>query len=432
MSKKVSLGAAVSIAAIASAITVSLTYVYAMDSFNKKVADVNERQAMYQKLNEIDQKARQNFVGTINESALTDAICAGYAAGLGDSHAQYLSAAKYREYLSASDSKSTGVGVRTVQDSDGNMEVIEVMPKSPAEKAGIKKGDVIVSLDGKEIQRITYGDALNRLSGTAGTKVKLGILRQTAAAPSAPAAPSASAQALSVTVVRAEYEENMLSTSMISGNAGYMKIAEFTDSVPQDFNEALSNLVRQGAVGLVIDLRDNSGGKMGAAASVLDTLLPAGNTVSYRDKNGKVTVEYTSNSNEVNLPVSVLVNHETYGAAELFAADIRDFKKGLVVGEETAGYGVRDEAVPLSDGSAILISDAEYLTAGGKTFNGAGINPDIPKDLSEDQQAQLKRNLLVIRDDPQIQAGVTALVRQGASIKEIPGAAQPGAGGATD
>lgn len=432
MSKKVSLGAAVSIAAVASAITVSLTYVYAMDSFNKKVADVNERQAMYQKLNEIDQKARQNYVGTINESTLTDAICAGYAAGLGDSHAQYLSAAKYREYLSASDSKSTGVGVRTIQDSDGNMEVIEVMPKSPAEKAGIKKGDVIVSLDGKEIQRITYGDALNRLSGTAGTKVKLGILRLAAAASTGPSAPSTPAQELTLTVVRAEYEENMLSCSIINGNAGYMKIAEFTDSVPQDFNEALSKLIQQGAVGLVIDLRDNPGGKVSAAASVLDTLLPAGNTVSYRDKSGKVTVEYTSNSNEVNLPVSVLVNHETYGAAEIFAADIRDFKKGLVVGQETAGYGVRDEAVPLSDGSAILISDAEYLTAGGKTFNSVGINPDITKDLSEEQQSQLKRNLLVMRDDPQIQAGVTALVRQGASVKDIPGAAQPGAAGPTD
>jgi carboxyl-terminal processing protease len=430
MSKKVSLGAAVSIAAVASAITVSLTYVYAMDSFNKKVADVNARQAMYQKLSEIDQKARQNYVGTINEPVLTDAICAGYAAGLGDSHAQYLSAAKYREYLSASDSKSTGVGVHTVQDSDGNMEVIGVMPKSPAEKAGVKTGDVIVSLDGKEIQRITYGDALNRLSGTAGTKVTLGILRQAAGASSGPS--SSPAQSLTLTVTRAEYEENMISCSMVSGNAGYLKISQFTDSVPQDFNEDLSNLVKQGAVGLVIDLRDNPGGKVESAASVLDTLLPAGNTVSYRDKNGKVTVECTSNSNEVNLPVSVIVNRETYGAAELFAADIRDFKKGLVVGERTAGYGVRDEAVPLSDGSAILLSGAEYLTAGGKTFNGAGVAPDIAKDLSDYQQSQLKRNLLVMRDDPQIQAAVTALVRQGAAVKEIPGTAQPGAAGDTD
>ncbi len=432
MSKKVSLGAAVSIAAIASAITVSLTYVYAMDSFNKKVADVNARQAMYQKLSEIDQKARQNYVGTINESALTDAICAGYAAGLGDSHAQYLSAAKYREYLSASDSKSTGVGVHTVQDSDGNMEVIGVMPKSPAEKAGVKTGDVIVSLDGKEIQRITYGEALNRLSGTAGTRVTLGILRQASGTQPGPSSSAAQAQALTLTVTRAEYEENMISCSIVSGNAGYLKISEFTDTVPQDFNEDLSKLVRQGAVGLVIDLRDNPGGKVESAAEVLDTLLPAGNTVSYRDKSGKVTVECTSNSNEVNLPVSVIVNRETYGAAELFAADIRDFKKGLVVGERTAGYGVRDEAVPLSDGSAILLSGAEYLTAGGKTFNGTGVNPDIPKDLSEYQQAQLKRNLLVMRDDPQIQAAVTALVRQGAAVKEIPGTAQPGAAGDTD
>lgn len=418
MSKKLSLGAALSLAAIASAITVSLTYVYAMDSFNSKVSDVNARQAMYAKLSEIDQKARQDYVGAINEPSLTDGICAGYVAGLGDSHAQYLSAEKYKEYMGANNVKSVGVGIRTLQDDDGNMEVIEVMPNSPAEKAGIKKGDTIVSMDGKEIPRITYADALNRLDGTAGTKVEFRILRKNAASGTGSPPSDASAQGLTLTVTRAEYVENTLSYSMINGNVAYLRISEFTRDTPDSFNSALSKLVKSGAAGLVIDLRNNSGGDVGAAASVLDTLLPAGNTVSYRDKSGKVTVEYTSKPNEVNIPVSVVVDKNTYGAAEIFAADIRDFKKGKLVGQKTAGYGVKDEAVPLSDGSALLLSTGEYLTAGGKTFNGTGIDVDVPKALDSSQEPLLARNELAASDDPQVQAAVAGLIHQGAAIRQ--------------
>ena len=414
MGKKFSLGAAVSVAAITAAVTVSLTYVYAMDSFNSKVADINERQAMYQKLSEIDQKARQDYIGAIDEAALTDGTCAGYVAGLGDSHAQYLSAQKYKEYLAANGAKSVGVGVRTVQDSDGNMEVTEVMPNSPAEKAGIKKGDVIVAMDGKEIVRITYGDALNRLDGTAGTKVTLGILREGGDAPSSGAA----AQSLSVTVTRAEYVERTVAGSVINGNVAYLRISEFTADTPQDFNEALNKMVHGGSAGILIDLRSNPGGDVSAAAEVLDRLLPAGNTVSSRDKSGKVTVEHTSKPGEIDLPVGVIIDGSTYGAAEIFASDIRDFKKGLLVGEQTAGYGTKDEAVPLSDGSAMILSVAEYLTVGGSPFNGTGIAPDQKKELSAEQKTLLSRNQLPPAEDPQVQAGIAALVRQGAAVQQ--------------
>lgn len=419
MGKKFSLGAAVSISAITAAVTISLTYVYAMDSFNSKVADINERQAMYQKLSEIDQKARGDYIGSIDESALMDGICAGYVAGLGDSHAQYLSARKYKEYLAANGAKSVGVGIKTVQDADGNMEVTEVMPNSPAEKAGIKKGDVIVTMDGKEIARITYGDALTRMDGTAGTKVELGILRPDGNASSSGAA----AQSLSVTVTRAEYVERTVTYSMINGNVAYLKISEFTKDTPENFSAALNKMVGEGAAGILVDLRSNPGGDVSAAAEVLDMLLPAGNTVSSRDKSGKVTVEHTSKPGEIDLPVSVVVDGSTYGAAEIFAADIRDFKKGLLVGEQTAGYGTKDEAVPLSDGSAMILSVADYLTLGGKTFSGAGIAPDQKKELSEGQKTLLSRNQLLPAEDPQVQAGVAALVRQGANIQNLSGSA---------
>ena len=401
-------------AAAAAAVTVSLTYVYAMNSFNSKVADVNERQAMYAKLSEIDQKARQEYVGEIDEQALTDAICAGYVAGLGDSGAKYYSAARYQEYRAGLTGRNVGVGVSTVQDEDGNMEIVDVLPGSAAEKAGLQAGDVVLAIDGREVIRLTYGEAVNKLDGTAGTTVELSVLRPAAGE-------GGQAQTLSFTVTRAEYVQRSVTSAVINGNVGYLAVSQFREDGSSAFSEALSSLLKQGVVGLVIDLRNNSGGDMQAMAESLDMLIPAGSTVTSRDSSGTETVEYTSSANEIGVPVSVLVNGSTYGAAELFAADVQDYGKGLVVGEQTAGSGEKLEIIPLSDGSAIMLPIAEYLRIGGAEISGSGVTPDVEKSLDESQAALLLRRRLEPQDDAQVQAAVTALVQQGAAVAEQPG-----------
>jgi carboxyl-terminal processing protease len=425
MSKKLSWGAMIAIIAITAAVTVSLTYVYAMDSFNDKVADVNERQSMYAKLTEIDLKVRHDYIGVMNEASLKDGICAGYLAGLGDSQAKYLTAEKYKAYLNGSNAKNIGIGIKTVKDGDGNMLVTQVIPNSPAEKKGIKKGDTIVALDDKEIVRLTYGDALNKLDGIAGSKVKLSILRKSGAAgDSASSAGNAQAktESLNITVTRAEYTEQTLTSAKINGNVAYIKISEFTETNASQFNTAIAARMKEKAAGIVIDLRNNSGGSISGMADMLDTLLPAGNTVSYRDKTGKTTVERTSGPNEISLPVSVIVDRNTLGAAEIFAANIKDYQKGLLVGEKTAGYGTKDEAVPLSDGSAIILSVANYLRLDGTAFNGKGIEADVNKELNTLQQTLLANNQLTYDQDSQLQAAILALVRQGAGVEQVPGA----------
>ena len=401
-------------AAAAAAVTVSLTYVYAMNSFNSKVADVNERQAMYAKLSEIDQKARQDYVGEIDEQALTDAICAGYVAGLGDSGAKYYSAARYQEDRAGLTGRNVGVGVSTVQDEDGNMEIVDVLPGSAAEKAGLQAGDVVLAIDGREVIRLTYGEAVNKLDGTAGTTVELSVLRPAAGE-------GGQAETLSFTVTRAEYVQRSVTSAVINGNVGYLAVSQFREDGSSAFSEALSSLLRQGVVGLVIDLRNNSGGDMQAMAESLDMLVPAGSTVTSRDSSGTETVEYTSSANEIGVPVSVLVNGSTYGAAELFAADVQDYGKGLVVGEQTAGSGEKLEIIPLSDGSAMMLPIAEYLRIGGGEITDSGVTPDVEKSLDEDQAALLLRRRLEPQDDAQVQAAVTALVQQGAAVSEQPG-----------
>ena len=426
MSKKLSLGVVLSLVAITAAITVSLTYVYATNSFNTKMSDVNKRQAMYTKLSEIDQKVRQDYIGKIDESVLNDGICAGYVAGLSDVNGKYMSAEKYKSYLAGTSGKNIGVGIQTIKDDDGNMEIIEVLPNSPAQKSGMKKGDIIIAIDGKEINRLSYGEALNQLDGTAGSTVKFSVLRpgDAIAAKDAAAAKTSQVEAtqnLTITVTRAEYQTNTLTSALINGNVGYLRITEFKNETAGAFTKAVADFTSQKVTGLVIDLRNNSGGSVSAMAAVLDVLLPTGNTVSYVNKQGNTIVEFTSDAKQTALPISVIVNQSTFGAAEIFAADIRDDKKGLIVGEKTAGYGTKNQVLPLSDGSAMILSVANYVAMSGTAFNGVGVDVDIEKALTASQKNLFDRRSLASGDDSQLQAAVSALIRQGASVSVIPG-----------
>lgn len=425
MSKKLSLGATIALLAITAAITVSLTYVYAMNNFNSKMADVNKRQAMYTKLSEIDQKVRQDYIGTVDESVLNDGICAGYVAGLSDLNGKYMSAEKYKIYLSGNSGKNIGVGIQTVKDDDGNMEIIEVLPNSPAQKSNMKKGDVIIAINGKEINRLSYGEALNQLDGTAGSVVKFSVLRTTIVKVSptdtTKVTQTTKTQSLTFSVTRAEYQTKTLTSAMINGNVGYLKITEFQAGDLDQFTKVIADFTKKKAVGLVIDLRNNSGGSVAAMAKQLDVLLPTGNIVSSVNKQGKTTVEYSSDAKQTTLPISVIVNQSTFGAAEIFAADIKDDKKGLLIGDKTAGFGTKDQVMPLSDGSAMILSVANYTTMNGTVFNGVGVNVDIKKSLTIAQKSLLDRNSLASGDDSQLQAAISALIRQGASVRVIPG-----------
>ena len=413
MGRKVSLGAAISFAAVVSAVTVSLTYVYAMDVFNTRVADVNQRQAMYTKLSEIDQKTRQDYIGEITESALNDGICAGYIAGLSDPDARYLSAERYLAYTSGGQTQTIGAGIRTIQDADGNMEIIEVFPGSAAERAGLRKGDVITAIDGREVIRLTYGEALTQLDGTAGSAVRFNVLR----APE----DGGDLQQFEFNIVRAEYSRPLIDSAVINGNVGYISVVAFQESMLEQFTQLLNSFREQNVCGLVIDLRSNSGGSVEAMAQALDELLPAGNMVMSIDKSGETTAQYLSDAGGLGLPISVIIDGSTYGAAEIFAADIQDYDRGLLIGGTTAGYGVQTEVVPLSDGSAVILPTARYIRVDGTEIHGAGISPDMEISLNEEQQAQFNRESLALSDDPQAQAAVTALMRQGADVAEPPG-----------
>ncbi len=412
--KKISIGTAVALAAMTAAVTVSLTYLYAMDRFNSKVADVNERQSMYAKLNEIDQKVRRDAVGELDETALKDAICAGYVAGLGDANAKYLSAEKYRIYLQGDVEKSTGVGLRTVQDEDGNMEVIEVLPNSSAEEAGMKQGDVIVAIDGKEVVRLTYGEAVSYLDGAAGTSVTFRVLR-------ASDKEDGQLEQLDFTMERREYTSTSVHYKVVNGNVGYIAVNSFSSNTEEEMQQAVEALQKEKVCGIVLDLRNNAGGSMDSMIQASKWFLPAGSAARYVNSSGETVEEYTAGSDQLGLPLSVLVDDTTHGPAEVLAADIRDGKAGTLVGTTTAGNGSRQETIQLSDGSALILTVGYYIDAQGNSLYGKGVQPDREVTLSVLDKKVLLHGMLEPYDDAQLQTAVTALIESGAAVQEVPG-----------
>ena len=412
MSKKVSLGAAVSIAALSAAVAVSLTYVYAMGRFNEKLADVNERQVMYSKLSEIDRSIRQEYDGEWTETELQDSLCMGYLAGLGDPNAEYLSAEEYKAALDASSSPESGVGVATVQDADGNMEIVRVSAGSSGKEAGLQVGDVILALDGKEVVRMGYGTAEKLLDGTAGTKVELTVLR--------PGQDGEAPEVLSFEISREEYAEPDVESAVLGETVGYILIRSFTAETAALLQEAYTAFAEQGVSGIVLDLRDNAGGDVEAMASAVDLIVPAGTTVQYKAKDGTIEAVGASDAAAWALPLAVVMNRGTSGAAELFAANIRTYCGGSLIGEKSAGEAPVKKTVMLSDGSAITFTSGQYLTPEGEAIAGAGLIPDMQSALPEEDRAAYLRGTLDPETDVQIQAAVAALSAQGADVGTFP------------
>lgn len=400
MNKKISLGAAIAFMLVVAALVYSVTMVYSMRTFNDKVYSLKERETRYSKIAEIDNLVQQNYIGVIAGPDLTDATAAGFIAGIQDKHAQYYDAVSYAKMMQDYTGKSVQIGIVTTMDGSGYMRVEEVYPDSPAQAAGIEQGDLIVKIEDTDITTDNYDEAVNMLSGEAGTKMTI-ILRK-------------GVEDIPLDMTRRFVEVPSVSSSLLENQVGLLHIKEFNDNTPEQFSRQVDKLIDQGALGLVIDVRGvhsgdvRSAARVRSAAQVLDKLLPEGDLVSSADKNGVITVLETSDARQVPLPMAVLVNDKTSGEAELFAQAIRDYDKGRVIGVKTAGQGTIQTIFPLTDGSAIKITTARYQSKSGASFDGEGVKPDYEVKLSEEQEALAE--LGGIENDLQLKKAVEVVI----------------------
>ncbi|HIT08068.1 MAG TPA: S41 family peptidase [Candidatus Merdivicinus faecavium] len=392
MNKKVSLGAAICFMAIAAAITFTITMSFAKNIFNSKIANVDERANVYEKLAEIDQIVRNNALEDIDEDALMNAIADGYMAGLNDDYAYYMDQDEYQNYQMDNAGELIGIGITVSLDESGYILVNDVTPDSPAAVAGIQAGDLIVRIDDTDVLSVGYNEATAMVRGEEGTRVNITVRRNQ--------------EELTLEAVRTKITTTSVSYRMIGEN-GYIKITGFDATTPDDFKAAVSDLQSQGATGLIFDVRNNPGGLLDGVAKVLDFLLPEGDIVSVTDSKGNTEVLYESDENSVDMPMVVLVDGNTASAAELFSAALRDYNKAELVGVNTFGKGIMQTAYSLSDGSAINLTTHYYNPPSGVNFHGVGLKPDYEVNLTPDQQLSLSE--LSDEEDAQLQKAISVL-----------------------
>lgn len=376
MNRKISLGAALAFVIIAAAVAVCITMLVSRDTFNRKISNVEQQEQMYQKIQKIDQVVSDNSLYDVDSETLLNAIGQGVVSGIGDPYAEYYSSSEYQKLLDEQSGDAVGIGVLLQEDSSGDYAaVVQVYPDSPAESAGLQPGDLILEVDGSSVRGMELEEVSDALIGEKGTAVSL-VYRRNGSDSTAE-------------ITRRQYSQSSVTYQVVDGDIGYLRISSFEENTPSQLNDALNNLQAQQVRGLVLDVRDNAGGDTGSCTECLDQLLPEGVLGYTRTGSSERQILATSDDSEIDLPMAVLVNENTSSMAELFAAAIRDYDKGDLVGTTTYGKGVLQTLYPLDDGSAVRITTAYFDPPASENFDGVGLTPDYEVSLGRDQLATM-------------------------------------------
>lgn len=359
-------------------------------------ADTAAQEDYHEKLDEIVALLNEVYVDGYDTDKLGDYLAQAAVAATGDRWSYYVSAEDYDAFVESNENAYVGIGV-TVESSDDltdGVQITKVTPNSPAEEAGIEADDRIYAVEGETVESLGLDETKNRIRGEEGTEVTLTILR--------------GEKKFDVTVKRASVEVEVVKYSMLDGSIGYIKINNFEANSADRTIEAIDTLREQGAKALVFDLRFNPGGRKDELVRVLDDLLPEGPLFRSVDYKGNESVDY-SDADCVELPMAVLVNGDSYSAAEFFAAALQEYDWATVVGTKTCGKANYQQTFRLSDGSAVAVSTGHYQTPHGVTLANVGVTPDEIVEVDNKTYLELYKEAVAVKDDAQLQAAIKAV-----------------------
>ena len=319
----------------------------------------------------------------------------GFVEGVGDRYSYYMTATEYADYLDEDKGNKGGIGIIAVYDSqNNNIYVSEVSAKSPAQVQGIQKGDVITAVDSVKVTPSNYEELIKKLDGEKLTNVQVTFKR--------------GETEKTVSVARGYSAQSVYYS--VTDKVGYIKITAFYSTTADQLEDALDYMSKNSVTGIVFDVRNTSTGLIRNAVKCIDVIAPVategtGALATAVDKDGKTIETFTSDSDSRSFAMSILVNGNTSGAAELFACDLRDFGIAGLVGTKTAGNGTMQKVFELSDGSAVALTVAKVVPYKSESFNGIGLEPDHKVELTAEQNSRLP--MLNLANDPQYQKALT-------------------------
>lgn len=379
MKKILKFGSYVLVAALATAMTLAMV--------------TWQRRQEPQKLMEMEKLIQERFIGELDRQAMEDAAAEAMVDALGDRWSHYIPASSYQSYQERAENAFVGVGI-TITREEAGFPIMALEPGGPAEEAGVLVGDLLVQVDGQDVAGMDMDQVKALVRGQAGSTVTLGLLRQE--------------ETISLPVQRSRIQVQVASGTMLDGQVGLVTIENFDERCAQETIDAVEELMDQGAKALIFDVRNNPGGYAHEMVKALDYLLPEGELFRMEHYDGTQSVD-RSGPECVELPMAVLVNGDSYSAAEFFAAALKEYEAAVVVGEQTCGKGYFQNTFRFRDGSALALSVGKYYTPKGVSLAGVGITPDVPVEVDEETAAAIYYDALEPEQDPQIQAALEAL-----------------------
>ena len=345
----------------------------------------------YSKLTELEQVIDAYFVDPVDSAAIEDAAAEAMVEALGDRWSHYMTQEEFLAYREKMRNAYVGVGITVQAWEDGYIHLVRVEAGGPAEEAGLLPGDTLTAVDGQNIFQLDIDTVKDMVRGESGTQVQLTVQRD--------------GQTLDFTVERRTVQTVVVKSQMLPGDVGLVTIVNFDDRCARETLSAVDALRLQGAKALIFDVRYNPGGYKHELVAILDYLLPEGVLFRSVDYAGKESID-ESNAACVELPMAVLINGDSYSAAEFFAAALSEYGVAKLVGEPTTGKGHFQSTYMLSDGSAVTISVGKYCTPNGVSLDGVGLTPDIPVEVDDELYMNIYYGYVEPKDDPQIQAAL--------------------------
>ena len=365
-------------------VTIICTSMFQITLGNKVIISKNlyELYSKYDKLLGLENVIESEYYQKVSEEDLIDGALKGLFEGLNDPYSQYYTSDEFQTLKEQTSGSFVGIGVYIgVNSENDKITIISPIEGSPAQKSGIKSGDVVVKVNGKSIESKTVDEVIKQIKGKENTTVSLTVERD--------------GKEIDFDITRKTIVTKSVSSEVKEDNIGYLRITSFDENTYKEFKENLSNLKEKGIKGLVIDLRDNPGGLLDVCVDIADDLIGEGTIVYTKDNSGKKEY-YKSDKNELDMPMAVLINGGSASASEILTAALVDNNKAVAIGETSFGKGLVQSVKGLKDGTGYKLTTAQYFTPNDNYINGKGITPKIQE---KDKNKQLKLAIEYIQEE---------------------------------
>lgn len=347
------------------------------------------------KLDRLESLIQERFIGEADAQKMEDAAAAAMVKATGDRWSYYISAKDLEAHWEQEQNVYVGVGITILaQEDDSGFLIVTVESGGPAMEAGIEANDLLIAVGDQNVRGMTTEEVGALVKGEEGTIVPLTVLRQ--------------GEHITFSVERRRIEQEVAEAELLENGIGLVRIYNFDARCAEETIAAIEKLRADGAQKLIFDVRNNPGGFAEELVNLLDYLLPEGDLFRSVDFDGKEEVD-TSDADFLDMPMAVLVNGDSYSAAEFFAAALMDYEAAVVVGEPTVGKGYYQQTIELGDGSAVALSTGKYFTPKGTSLADKGLTPDIRVDVDEETADGIYYGTIPASEDPQIKAAIKAL-----------------------